>query len=145
LAHSWRKLAKKAPYGSRPGTISLCDGTGRCGRGDFGGAVSERRVEKSRNTKGVLEMVEECGKIVPESMSSSVHDVNLAKFASRTRKERAEQQYKCRSHAKEEKETNRREKSCKGLIKVAQKAQMKESTKQHLSLANYRLYTDLQV
>jgi hypothetical protein len=36
----------------------------------------QKGVEKSSNRKGVLEMVEECGKIVPELMAPSVHDVN---------------------------------------------------------------------
>jgi hypothetical protein len=36
----------------------------------------QKGVEKSSNRKGVLEMVEECGKVVPELMPPSVHDVN---------------------------------------------------------------------
>jgi hypothetical protein len=36
----------------------------------------EKGVEKSSNRKDVLEMVEECGKIVPELMAPSVHDVD---------------------------------------------------------------------
>jgi hypothetical protein len=36
----------------------------------------QKGVEKSSNRKGVLEMVEECGTIVPELMAPSVHDVN---------------------------------------------------------------------
>jgi hypothetical protein len=34
----------------------------------------QKGVEKSSNRKGVLEMVEECGKIVPELMAPSVHE-----------------------------------------------------------------------
>jgi hypothetical protein len=34
----------------------------------------QKGVEQSSNRKGVLEMVEECGKIVPELMAPSVHD-----------------------------------------------------------------------
>jgi hypothetical protein len=36
----------------------------------------QKGVEKSSNRKGVLEMVGECGKIVPELMAPSGHDVN---------------------------------------------------------------------
>jgi hypothetical protein len=36
----------------------------------------QKGVEKSSNRKGVLEMVEVCGTIVPELMAPSVHDVN---------------------------------------------------------------------
>jgi hypothetical protein len=36
----------------------------------------QKGVEKSSNRKGVLEMVEECGKSVPQLMAPSVHDVN---------------------------------------------------------------------
>jgi hypothetical protein len=36
----------------------------------------QKGVEKSSNRKGSLERVEGCGKIVPELMASSMHDVN---------------------------------------------------------------------
>jgi hypothetical protein len=49
----------------------------------------QKGVEKSSNRKGVLEMVEECGKIVPELMAPSVHDVNswLSSRLARQKKE----------------------------------------------------------
>jgi hypothetical protein len=36
----------------------------------------QKGVEKSSNRKSVLEMVEECIKIVPELMALTVHDAN---------------------------------------------------------------------
>jgi hypothetical protein len=73
----------------------------------------QRGVEKSSNRKGVLEMVEECGKTVPELMAPSVHDVN-SWLSSRLAREKKEQQYECRTHANEEKEQNGTREAARG-------------------------------
>jgi hypothetical protein len=59
------------------------------------------------------------------------------------RKERQEQQYECRSHAKEE--TKRKEKRAREVaaIKGAQRAQIEDSTK-HLFLAKFFIVLLLQ-
>jgi hypothetical protein len=60
--------------------IKLSLGGRRCGQGDFEGAVSERS-RKNSNRKGVDEMVEECGQILPEVMAPFVQDVNSRRIS----------------------------------------------------------------
>jgi hypothetical protein len=59
-------------------------------------------------------MIEKCGKIVPELMGPSVHDVNTWLSSRLAREKKAEQQYECRSHAKEEKKQNGKRKMARG-------------------------------
>jgi hypothetical protein len=80
------------------------------------------------NRKGVLEMVEECGKIVPELMAPSMHDVNSWLSSRLARKKRTEERNKTQREKRQEEAA---------VIKVAQRPQIGDSTKHHLFLAKY--------
>jgi hypothetical protein len=133
FAKSCRKPAKNAPYGSWSGAISL-------------GAVSER------SRKGVLEMVEECGNIVPELMVPSVLDVNswLSSRLARDKKDKKSStsagptRKKKRNKTPREKRKKKRNKTPRekqqeeaATIKVARQAHIGDNTKQHLFLSKY--------
>jgi hypothetical protein len=98
----------------------------------------KKGVEKSSNRKGVLEMVEECGKIVPELMAPSVHDVN-SWLSSRLAREKKDQNSSTSPTRKKKRNKTQREKRLEeaAVIKVAQRPQIGDSTKQHLFLAKY--------
>ena len=97
----------------------------------------QKGVEKSSNPKGVLEMVEECGKIVPELMAPSVHDINswLSSRLAREKKDRNSSTSAGPTLKKKIKKTEREKRQEEAA--VAQRPQIGDSTKQHLFLAKY--------
>jgi hypothetical protein len=70
-------------------------------------------VEKSSNRKGVLEMVEECGKIVPQLTAPSVHDVNSWLSSRLAREKKGQNSSTNAGPMRKKKETKRNERSGK--------------------------------
>jgi hypothetical protein len=100
----------------------------------------QKGVEKSSNRKGVLEMVEECGKTVPELMAPSVHDVN-SWLSSRLAREKKDQNSSTSAGPTRTKKRNKTQREKRqeeaAVIKMDQRPQIGDSTKQHLFLAKY--------
>jgi hypothetical protein len=85
-------------------------------------------------------MVEECGKIVPELMAPSVHDVNSWR-SSRLARQKKEQKHGTNAGPTRKKTRNKTQREKRqeeaAVIKVAQRPQIGDSTKHHLFLAKY--------
>ena len=111
---------------------------------DSGKAVLEKQfllgVEWSSNRKCVLEMVEECGKVMPKLMAPAVHEIN-SWLSSRLSKEKKATQTPTDPSAAQAKKRNKtvREKRQDeaAVMKKDQKDCLQDITKKHLLIAKY--------
>jgi hypothetical protein len=97
-------------------------------------------VTRSSNRKGVLEMVEECGKTMPKLMAPAIHEVS-SWLSSRLAKDNKKSNEAGSSAAQKEtqriKSPGEKRQKDAAVMKRYQKDSLRDASKQHLFLAKY--------